>query len=219
MSYKGNECRIYVGNLPPDIRIREIRDLFRKFGQFRIVDLTQLGSSFVFLKFEDRRDAKDAVRARDGYDYDGYRLRVEFSRNNRNRSDRNNRGIVSKRSKYRVLVSGLPPSSAWQGLKDHMREAGKVCFADTYKDGTGVAEFLYFDDMKYAVKKMDNSRFRSHDGAVTYIRIREDIAEDSNRSRRDSRSRSSSCSTCRLRRSSTYSPMRRRYSRSRYSKY
>ena len=24
------------------------------------------------------RDAEDAVRSRDGYDYDGYRLRVEF---------------------------------------------------------------------------------------------------------------------------------------------
>jgi hypothetical protein len=26
------------------------------------------------------RDAEDAVHARDGYDYDGYRLRVEFPR-------------------------------------------------------------------------------------------------------------------------------------------
>jgi hypothetical protein len=26
------------------------------------------------------RDADDAVKARDGYDYDGYRLRVEFPR-------------------------------------------------------------------------------------------------------------------------------------------
>lgn len=26
------------------------------------------------------RDAEDAVKARDGYDYDGYRLRVEFPR-------------------------------------------------------------------------------------------------------------------------------------------
>lgn len=63
-------------------------------------------------------DAEDAVKARDGYDYDGYRLRVEFPRgggagnhrSNRSERSRNNRGAVTKRSQYRVLVSGLPPS-------------------------------------------------------------------------------------------------------------
>lgn len=118
-------------------------------------------------------DAEDAVKARDGYDYDGYRLRVEFPRGGGGpgnfRSSRNsdrgrsNRGAVTKRSQYRVLVSGLPPSGSWQDLKDHMREAGDVCFADTYKDGTGVVEFLRHDDMKYAIKKLDDSRFRSHE--------------------------------------------------------
>lgn len=86
-------------------------------------------------------------------------------RSNRNNDrNRNNRGAaVTKRSQYRVLVSGLPPSGSWQDLKDHMREAGDVCFADTYKDGTGVVEFLRHDDMKYAIKKLDDSRFRSHE--------------------------------------------------------
>lgn len=122
------------------------------------------------------RDAEDAVKARDGYDYDGYRLRVEFPRgggpgsyrgnrgNDRSRGEgRGNRGPVTKRSQFRVLVSGLPASGSWQDLKDHMREAGDVCFADTYKDGTGVVEFLRHEDMKYAIKKLDDSRFRSHE--------------------------------------------------------
>lgn len=127
---------------------------------------------FLFL-FGISSDAEDAVKARDGYDYDGYRLRVEFPRGGGGpgnfRSSRNsdrgrsNRGAVTKRSQYRVLVSGLPPSGSWQDLKDHMREAGDVCFADTYKDGTGVVEFLRHDDMKYAIKKLDDSRFRSHE--------------------------------------------------------
>lgn len=73
------------------------------------------------------------------------------------------RGPPTKRSQYRVLVTGLPSSGSWQDLKDHMREAGDVCFADTYKDGTGVVEFLRHEDMKYAIKKLDDSRFRSHE--------------------------------------------------------
>lgn len=60
-------------------------------------------------------------------------------------------------------MTGLPPSGSWQDLKDHMREAGDVCFADVFKDGTGVVEFLRYEDMKYAVKKLDDSRFRSHE--------------------------------------------------------
>ena len=44
-----------------------------------------------------------------------------------------------------------------------MREAGDVCYADVYKDGTGVVEFLRFEDMKYAARKLDDSKFRSHE--------------------------------------------------------
>lgn len=61
------------------------------------------------------------------------------------------------------ISTGLPPSGSWQDLKDHMREAGDVCFADAFKDGSGVVEFLRYEDMKYAIKKLDDSRFRSHE--------------------------------------------------------
>ncbi|XP_034113146.1 serine/arginine-rich splicing factor 1 isoform X2 [Drosophila sulfurigaster albostrigata] len=236
-----NECRIYVGNLPPDIRTKDIQDLFHKFGKVTFVDLkNRRGPPFAFVEFEDARDADDAVKARDGYDYDGYRLRVEFPRgggpgsyrgNNRNDRSRDGggrmggRGPPAKRSQYRVMVTGLPGSGSWQDLKDHMREAGDVCFADTYKDGSGVVEFLRHEDMKYAIKKLDDSRFRSHEGEVAYIRVREDSGDNErggggggggggSRDYRDrSRSRSFS-SRPRRRGTPTYSPVRRQsYSR------
>lgn len=31
---------------------------------------------YILLQFEDARDAEDAIRGRDGYDFDGHRLRV-----------------------------------------------------------------------------------------------------------------------------------------------
>ncbi|XP_075146301.1 serine/arginine-rich splicing factor 1-like [Haematobia irritans] len=194
-----SESRIYVGNLPPDIRTKDIQDLFHKFGKVTFVDLkNRRGPPFAFVEFEDARDADDAVKARDGYDYDGYRLRVEFPRGggpgsyrgNRNEGGgggggrggrdgggRGGRGPPTKRSQFRVQVTGLPSSGSWQDLKDHMREAGDVCFADAYKDGTGVVEFLRLEDMKYAIKKLDDSRFRSHEGEVSYIRVREDTGD------------------------------------------
>ncbi|XP_039948255.1 probable splicing factor, arginine/serine-rich 3 [Bactrocera neohumeralis] len=226
-----SESRIYVGNLPPDIRTKDIQDLFHKFGKVSFVDLkNRRGPPFAFVEFDDARDAEDAVKARDGYDYDGYRLRVEFprgggpgsfrgNRNDRNRNDGGRggggggRGPPTKRSQYRVMVTGLPSSGSWQDLKDHMREAGDVCFADAYKDGTGVVEFLRHEDMRYAIKKLDDSRFRSHEGEVSYIRVREDNVEGGGRDNRD-RSRSFS-PRARRRGTPTYSPLRRSYSRSR----
>ena len=76
-----NESRIYVGNLPPDIRTKDIEDLFYKYGKIAFIDLkNRRGPPFAFVEFEDPRDADDAVYARDGYDYDGYKLRVELPR-------------------------------------------------------------------------------------------------------------------------------------------
>ncbi|GLH00323.1 2-methoxy-6-polyprenyl-1,4-benzoquinol methylase, mitochondrial [Gryllus bimaculatus] len=228
MSYGRNECRIYVGNLPPDIRTKDIQDLFYKFGKVTFVDLkNRRGPPFAFVEFEDPRDAEDAVHARDGYDYDGYRLRVEFPRgggpggfrggsrgNGVGGGSGRGRGPPARRSQYRVLVSGLPPSGSWQDLKDHMREAGDVCFADVFKDSTGVVEFLRYEDMKYAVKKLDDSRFRSHEGEVSYIRVKEDYGSGSSGRGSGGRSRSRSYSP-RRRGSPTYSPVRRSFSRSR----
>jgi hypothetical protein len=44
-----------------------------------------------------------------------------------------------------------------------MREAGDVLFTDVFKDGTGVVEYARYEDMKYALKNMDDSKFRSHE--------------------------------------------------------
>ena len=43
-----------------------------------------------------------------------------------------------------------------------MRDAGEVCFADVARDGTGVVEFARLEDMEYAVKKLDDTKFKSH---------------------------------------------------------
>ncbi|KAK3774011.1 hypothetical protein RRG08_030093 [Elysia crispata] len=213
------DCRIYVGNLPPDIRTRDIEDLFYKYGKITFIDLkNRRGPPFAFVEFEDPRDAEDSVQARDGYNYDGYTLRVEFPRGSgnmprggfRGRPGYDGRGggrggPPSRRTQYRVLVSGLPNSGSWQDLKDHMREAGDVCYADVFKDGTGVVEFLRKEDMKYAVRKLDDTKFRSHEGDVAYIRVKEDNPKGS---------RSRSNSPKRSRGSPRYSPMRGRERRS-----
>ena len=60
-------------------------------------------------------------------------------------------------------LQGLPSSGSWQDLKDHMREAGDVCYADVFGNGKGVVEFLHRDDARYAVRCLDDTKFRSHE--------------------------------------------------------
>ncbi|KJH43310.1 hypothetical protein DICVIV_10680 [Dictyocaulus viviparus] len=173
------ETRVYVGNLPSDCREKDIEDVFAKYGKIRFVDIKGgRGPMFAFVEFEDARDAEDAVRSRDGYDLDGSRLRVEFTRGTGPRGP------------------GLPATGSWQDLKDHMRDAGEVCYANVSRDGTGVVEFTRFDDMKEALRKLDDTKFRSHEGETGYIRVREDTsgggADGRGRGRGQSGSRSRS---------------------------
>lgn len=50
------DCRVYIGNLPPDIRQRDLEDLFYKYGHINFIDvkLTR-GAPFAFIEFDDPR--------------------------------------------------------------------------------------------------------------------------------------------------------------------
>lgn len=223
--------RIYIGNLPPDIREKELEDLFYKYGKIRYIDLkNKRGPPFAFIEFDDSLDAEDSIKGRDGYNFDGYRLRVEIQKGPRNAAPRpfsSRGGPPIRRSDYRCLVSGLPTTGSWQDIKDHMRVAGNVCYADVYKDGTGVCEFIRYDDMKYAVKHLDDTKFRSHEGETSYISVKSDYSKRRSASRTHSRSRSRSNSSKRNnnrsnnkaldkeRASPSYTPVRKSRDRSR----
>ena len=50
--------KVYVGNLPPDVREKDLEDLFDKYGKITFLDLkNRKGPPFAFLEFEDPRFA------------------------------------------------------------------------------------------------------------------------------------------------------------------
>ncbi|KAM7276502.1 hypothetical protein ACFE04_018368 [Oxalis oulophora] len=202
---------LYVGNLPGDIREREVEKLFDKYGPVVQIDLKipPRPPGYAFVEFEDPRDAEDAIRYRDGYDLDGHRLRVELAHGGRGRSssDRHSshggggggggvrgRG-VSKRTEYRVMVTGLPTSASWQDLKDHMRKAGDVCFSQVFREGggtKGVVDYTNYDDMKYAVSLRKNTWQAVFMVIGFYVKSPKAKSSRRSRSRSVSRSRSRS---------------------------
>lgn len=53
-----------------------------------------------------------------------------------------------------------------------MREAGDVCYADVQKDGVGMVESItQKEDMEYALRKLDDTKFRSMRVKLPYIRV------------------------------------------------
>jgi len=178
--------KVYVGNLPLSVTDRDIEDLFAKFGKIRNIQvkIPPRPPAYAFVEFSDPRDADDAVEARDGYEFNGARIRVEVARGRERK--REFRGSPL-RSKYRVVVKGLPSTASWQDLKDHMRKAGEVTFTDVDHKGYGIVEYKFKEDMEYALKKLDDSEFKNPFDRGT---IRVYKAKSSSRSRSDSRRRS-----------------------------
>ncbi|CAD6270569.1 unnamed protein product [Miscanthus lutarioriparius] len=175
---------------------------------------------YAFVEFEDPRDAEDAIAGRDGYNFDGHRLRVEAAHGGRGNTSSydHSSGFGGGGGARR----GVPRHSEYRGM-DHMRKAGDVCFSEVYREGggtKGIVDYTDYDDMKYAIKKLDDTKFRNAFGRA-YIRVKEyDAKRGRSYSRRQSPSRSYSKSRSpskppRTRRSASRSRLRSVCSRSR----
>lgn len=167
---------VYVGSLPDDVRERELEDLFLKFGRIVDIDIkkgrTSNGTAYAFVEFEHVKDAMQAVDRRHGYIFGNHRLRVERTGERKIRK-REPFGAPPQRTDYRVVVSHLPDGCRWQHLKDHMRRAGDVGYANI-EGGRGIVEYMRYDDMMYALDKLDATEMLGPYGAPSVIKVRED---------------------------------------------
>ncbi|CBZ50594.1 cDNA FLJ53078, highly similar to Splicing factor,arginine/serine-rich 1, related [Neospora caninum Liverpool] len=187
--------RIFVANLPLDVTENELEDLFYKFGRIEDIELRRdrtNDSTIAFVQFADYKAADEAIEGRDGTRLGFHRIRIERSRQRLRRpgefgrSDRSGYGREGggsgpaygppRRSEFRVRVYGLPPTASWQDLKDHMRRAGDVGYANI-DGGVGVVEYSNGSDMDYALRKLHGSVFRNifH---TAKIRVERDSAGD-----------------------------------------
>ena len=182
--------RVYCGNLPHDVKEKEIDDLFYKYGRIRDIHVVRRDrSAFAFVEYSDYRDAEDAVYGRDGYRFDGERLKCEMSKERRRDRDngggrggdrggdggsrRRERGDRPKRERrerkpptraeFGVVIKGLPEGSKWRNLKEHFATAGgEVIFCDILKDsGEGLIEFNKEEEALEAIKKFDDTEYES----------------------------------------------------------
>ncbi|XP_022600877.1 serine/arginine-rich splicing factor 6-like isoform X1 [Seriola dumerili] len=236
--------RVYVGKLSYHVREKDIQRFFSGYGKLLEIDLK---NGYGFVEFEDMRDADDAVYELNGKELCGERVIIEHARGPRrdgygyggrssgysswNRSGRDKYG-PPVRTEHRLIVENLSSRCSWQDLKDFMRQAGEVTYADAHKGraNEGVIEFRSRSDMKRALEKLDGTdvngrkirlvedkprRRRSYSGSRSRSHSRRHSHSRSRRSRSShSRSRSRSLSQSRSKRRSQSRSGRKSHSRS-----
>ncbi|XP_076935928.1 serine/arginine-rich splicing factor RS40-like isoform X2 [Bidens hawaiensis] len=119
---------IFCGNFEFDARQGDLERLFRKYGK---VDRVDMKSGFAFIYMEDERDAEDAIRALDRYEFGrkGRRLRVEWTKQERHarqpvsskRSSSN-----SRPSKTLFVINFDPYNTRTRDLERHFDPYGKI---------------------------------------------------------------------------------------------
>ncbi|MQL94369.1 hypothetical protein Taro_027020 [Colocasia esculenta] len=145
MSSRANRT-VYVGNLPGDIREREVEDLFCKYGPIVDIDLKipprPPGYAFVevilkMLVMLRMLSVAEMVIVLTIINF-GLSLHMVDEVIHHQLIDIVVTVVeVALVDLPGVLVTGLPSSASWQDLKDHMRRAGDVCFSQVFRDGRG----------------------------------------------------------------------------------
>uniref|UniRef100_A0A3B3U2P8 Serine and arginine rich splicing factor 6b n=1 Tax=Poecilia latipinna TaxID=48699 RepID=A0A3B3U2P8_9TELE len=198
--------RVYIGRLSYHVREKDIQRFFSGYGKLMEIDLK---NGYGFVEFEDNRDADDAVYELNGKDLCGERVIVEHARGPRRDRDsygggywgggRSNSSSSSRsrsgrdkygppvRTEYRLIVENLSSRCSWQDLKDFMRQAGEVTYADAHKERTneGVIEFRTHSDMKRAMDKLDGTDINGRKIRLVEDRPRKRRSYSGSRSRWD----------------------------------
>lgn len=233
--------RVYIGGLPYGAREKDLERFFKGYGRIRDVLIKNGYGFVEFEDYRDADDAvyelngkellgervsvekargaprgSDLWRGRSGGSMSSNPSYGGSSRSSRRPSYGMDRPGVERygpptRTEFRLIVENLSSRVSWQDLKDYMRQAGEVTYADAHKQrrnegvSCSVVEFATYQDMRNAIDKLDDTDLNGR-------RIR--LVEDTRRRRRSRSSSSRSRSRSRSRGRRTRSRSRGRSSRS-----
>ena len=132
--------RLYVGNLPQNLKIKELEELFASIGKgirFKaVLDRdTKACRGFGFANINNEKMADEVIEKLNGYDFNGSNLRVERSErkdsnsssSRRNNPNGTNKGKpVSRKEVKKVVHSDAPtkeaPDPRWAGELSKLKE-------------------------------------------------------------------------------------------------
>jgi len=150
--------RLYVGNLSWSVSWRELKDHMKSAGEVTRADILQTpdgrSKGCGIVEFATAEEASNAVATLNDSELMGRQIFV--------REDREAEKAADASSK-RVYVGNLAYEVAWQDLKDHMRDAGDVQYAevmmmnDGRSKGCGIVEFATAEAAKNAIETLNDT--------------------------------------------------------------
>jgi len=199
----GDNCRVYVGNLPYSASWQDLKDHMRAAGKVVDCDIlaqpgTACGSKGCgIVEFATAREARRAVAELQDTHVKGRPIFVREDREEGGHYHRkgDSKGVLRKgdskggqrrdsggsRGGCNVFVGNLSYSVTWQNLKDHMRAAGDVVHCDIIPEkgttlgskGCGMVQYSTAAEAQRAIRKMTETELN---GRTIYCR--EDREED-----------------------------------------
>lgn len=183
--------RVYVGNLSWDVTWRELKDYMKTTGcevTRADVMLAHDGRSkgCGIVEFATVDGARRAVLTLNDTELHGRQIFVREDREDGFGGRSESRGggggggghaasseDATNAQSRRVYVGNIPWDVAWQDLKDHMRQAGEVLFAEVLKNpdgrskGCGIVEFSEPSEAKEAISLLNDSELN---GRMIFVR-------------------------------------------------
>lgn len=173
--------RVYVGNLSWDVNWRDLKDHMKSTGcevtradVITTADGRSKGCGIV--EFATSEGARRAVLTLNDTELNGRQIFVREDREEKQASggdSSNNRGQSGDAQSRRCYVGNLSWDVAWQDLKDHMREAGDVVFAEVMTEndgrskGCGIVEYATAEEAREAIQSLTDTELK---GRMIFVR-------------------------------------------------
>ncbi|KAF2470021.1 RNA-binding domain-containing protein, partial [Lindgomyces ingoldianus] len=188
--------RVYVGNLSYDVKWHHLKDFMRQAGEVLFADVLMLPNGMSkgcgIVEYATREQAQNALSTLSNQNLMGRLVYVREHREDEPRSS-NRDGASATPAKVRsaskdnmmqniqesshqdrrVYVGNLSYNVKWHHLKDFMRQAGEVLFADVLMlpngmpKGCGIVEYATREQAQNALSTLSNQNLM---GRLVYVR-------------------------------------------------
>lgn len=183
-----SEFRVFVKNLAPGCRKRDVEDFFRDNGLPLTGSWFPDNGKFAFVDFDSLEEAERAVAELSSKPLLGFPLQVELSRSTGLTPKVSSAATTGEgperttKTRFRLVASGLSQNTSWQDLKDVMRGTGGVVTFTSVAypySGVGYAEFATEQELLTAIEQLNGTTVDGH-----VMAVRRDLDEQRNVERR-----------------------------------
>jgi len=173
----GRKCCLFVGNLADQTSWQDLKDHMRQAGDVVRADVlkdkrTKKSKGFGYVEFQTVQDAEKAIEKLNRTDLNGKLITVCWE-DEAPPEKENGPDVEQPYESNRVFVNGLPHAVAWQAVKDHMRQAGRVLHVELKMDrdgrpkGNALVEYSSPTEALNAIKTLNETDLQ---GRTIYVR-------------------------------------------------